>query len=234
MDKRLGWVVLASMLLAVLIAAACQPKPQIAGQMERIGIRCTSGGTCVESWNGSDIVLYSDQGSTQKVLIDGATGAGTWSGGQTVNNWVKVAATPAATATPQVLIQDVGAGVPLEVRNASATPVVVVDGSYNLDVAGSVNYGSNDLYPLGYGSDGYQIVVGSTSITGSANVSHGLGTSVVAAGCTLAQDPGTGVGDGAFCSVAVSGTTVTVKVWQDDFTAATNAATVNWWVVGQP
>lgn len=45
---------------------------------------------------------------------------------------VKVAATPAATATPQFLIQDVGAGNPLEIRNAAGTPQIRIDNAYNL------------------------------------------------------------------------------------------------------
>lgn len=43
--------------------------------VERVGILCaTESGNCVESWNGSDMVGYSDGGSTQTWAIDGATG----------------------------------------------------------------------------------------------------------------------------------------------------------------
>jgi hypothetical protein len=42
---------------------------------KRIGVLCaTEGDNCVESWNGSDIVVYSDQGSSQTFAVDGATG----------------------------------------------------------------------------------------------------------------------------------------------------------------
>jgi hypothetical protein len=42
----------------------------------------------VESWNGSDIVVYSDTGSTQKFLVDGATGNVTVAGGLSVTGGV--------------------------------------------------------------------------------------------------------------------------------------------------
>lgn len=43
--------------------------------VERGGLLCsTEDGPCVESWNGSDIVVYSDTGTTEKFSVDGATG----------------------------------------------------------------------------------------------------------------------------------------------------------------
>jgi len=104
----------------------------------------------------------------------------------------------------------------------------------NVDVTGTLQYGSNNLYPVGYASSGQQLVYGSSSITTTATAAHGL-TTVTWAQCTLAEDPGTGAGDAAVCSVTVVANTVTLKVWQDDFSAATEAdVAVNWLVIGTP
>jgi len=103
-----------------------------------------------------------------------------------------------------------------------------------LDVAGaSLQYGPNNLYPLGVDTSGFEVEWGVDTITGTLAVTHGL-TSPVIAICTLVADPGTGAGDGAFCTATVSGATVTIKVWQDDFTAATVGWAINWVVIGTP
>lgn len=79
---------------------------------------------------------------------------------------------------------------------------------------------------------GQTVKFGSTAVTGTEVVTHGL-TTVTGAVATLGEDPGTDAGDAASVSVAISGTTVTIKCWQDDFTAATAEATVNWIVFGE-
>lgn len=105
----------------------------------------------------------------------------------------------------------------------------------NTDLAGTLQYGSDDLYPVGYGSSGQQLVYGTSSITGTATAVHGL-TTVTFALCVLGEDPTSGSGESAYCTVVVSGNTVTLKAWQDDFvTAATEADTaIQWLVVGAP
>jgi hypothetical protein len=103
-----------------------------------------------------------------------------------------------------------------------------------LDVEGAVNYGSNDLYPLGHSTSGLQAVYGTDTITGTATASHGL-TTVSWAQCTLGQDPSATAGDPAHCTVLASSNVITVSVWQDDFvTAATAGGTVHWLVIGTP
>ena len=62
---------LALLILAVLVLAAFAP----AFSQSATAIICRFESTaCVTSWNGADIVIYSDNGSTQKFLVDGATG----------------------------------------------------------------------------------------------------------------------------------------------------------------
>jgi len=104
-----------------------------------------------------------------------------------------------------------------------------------VDITGTLQYGANDLHPLGHSSSGLQIVYGTSSITGTATAAHGL-TTVTWALCTLGEDPTNGAGDAAYATVAVSGDVVTVKVWQDDFvTAATETGVVvHWLVIGTP
>ena len=93
----------------------------------------------------------------------------------------------------------------------------------------------SDAYPLGYASSGSQLVYGTSTITGTATAAHGL-TTVTFALCTLGEDPTSGAGDGAMCTVTISANVVTLKVWQDDFVTAASEADVDvhWLVVGVP
>jgi hypothetical protein len=105
----------------------------------------------------------------------------------------------------------------------------------NVDMVGTLQYGADDLYPVGFASSGQQAVYGTDAITGTATAAHGL-TTVTFALCALGEDPTSGAGDGAMCTVAVSGNVATLKIWQDDFiTAATETdVVVQWIVVGAP
>jgi hypothetical protein len=55
---------------------------------ERNGVLCTAVpyANCIEIWNGFDFIVYSDEASTQKFLLDGATGTMTLSNGEQINN----------------------------------------------------------------------------------------------------------------------------------------------------
>ena len=103
------------------------------------------------------------------------------------------------------------------------------------DVAGTLQYGADDLYPVGFASSGQQAVYGTDAITGTATAAHGL-TTVTFALCTLGEDPESGAGDGAMCTVSISANVVTLDIWQDDFvTAATETdVVIHWLVVGAP
>ena len=105
----------------------------------------------------------------------------------------------------------------------------------DVDIGGELNFGANDLYPVGYASDGQQIVYGTDTITGTATAAHGL-TTVTLCLCTLNRDPDDDAGDAAMCTTSVSSNVCTVKLWQDDFvTAATEAGvSTHWLVVGAP
>jgi len=98
-----------------------------------------------------------------------------------------------------------------------------------MTLTGALTY-SGGLSPLAYGTAGKTLVVGSNTITGTLAVSHGLSTAIAGAGCSMNADPAAAA---ALCSVTYTGTTVTVKVWKNDFTTAGDVgALVNWWVLG--
>lgn len=65
------------LILSLLLASCATPRALV----NRGALLCaTEAGNCVESWNGSDIIVYSDVGSTQTFLLDGATGNATVGG----------------------------------------------------------------------------------------------------------------------------------------------------------
>lgn len=63
-------------LLLLVSVSACRREVVQPESIERGGILCANiaGANCVESWNGFDLVVYSDEGSTETLAIDGATG----------------------------------------------------------------------------------------------------------------------------------------------------------------
>lgn len=81
-NKKIGQVLSVVIIAAVAILGLFFPltvdvvEQAAEKAVERGSLLCaTEWGNCVESWNGADIAVYSDAGSTQKALIDGATGA---------------------------------------------------------------------------------------------------------------------------------------------------------------
>jgi len=106
----------------------------------------------------------------------------------------------------------------------------------NTDLTGTLVYGADDHYIVGYASSGEQMVWGTESITGTLEVTTGL-TTVTWALCTIGEDPAAGAADHlANCTVAVSGNAVTVQVWENDqITESTETGVVaHWMAVGTP
>lgn len=182
----------------------------------------------IDSLGVSKILDVRDAATPVFSILNGgawtSTGAGTHSSGQTVNNWVIASApTAIATATPAMVVDSLGLSNIFEVRDA-ATPVFAVN-----------NGGAVVGLVLKYGSSGEQLVVGTDQITTTATAAHGL-TTVTFALCTLGEDPTSGANEAAMCTVVVSGNTVTLKIWQDDFVSAATETDVDihWLVVGTP
>lgn len=101
-----------------------------------------------------------------------------------------------------------------------------------LDVAGaSLNYGPNNLYPIGYTDSGFQAKWGSDVITSTANVTHGLTTPVVGL-CTLAGELVDN--EEQKCSLKITGSTVSIYVYKEDGSAGDSGVTVYWYLIGLP
>ena len=92
---------LAFLFLLVGLSVAASPM----AATERISILCaTEWNPCVESHNGADIVVYSDAGTTQKFLVDGATGNTTIAGNLTATG----AFTPSGVLNQAINIENTG------------------------------------------------------------------------------------------------------------------------------
>jgi len=79
-----------------------------------------------------------------------------------------------------------------------------------------------------------KIAGGEGTVTGATlDVVTGLAT-VIAATVTLGEDPGAAAGDVFLVSVTKHATpgTITIAIWQDDATAATEDTTVFWTAIG--
>jgi hypothetical protein len=186
--------------------------------------QCDSGGSMVI---GSGAALVVTPGAT--VSLDNVT-----LGEIVGENLALAVPTAQTTATPGAYINNVMADGNSLLIASAATPVASIDKDGNTDLGGTLQYGASDLYPLGYASSGEQTVATTQDITGTAVVAHGL-TTVTWAVCSLGEDPGTGAGDSAVVSVSIAANVVTVKAWQDDFSAATEVdTTTHCLVVGTP
>jgi hypothetical protein len=151
-----------------------------------------------------------------------STGAGTHSGGQTINNWGVVSApTAIATATPAMVVNSLGVSNILEVRDA-ATPVFTVNNGGG--VSGKVlEYASAD-------SGLYVVKTSALTTTSVTSATHGFTTSVTAYGCSLGEAPKAGF---TTCACSVSSTTVTCAAYVNETTAATATGVLNVWILGK-
>ncbi len=113
---------------------------------------------------------------------------------------------------------------------------IQVESGGTLDVQSGATFNvGTGKYPLLNGSSGKQVVYGSVDITGTTTVATGL-ISVQAAFCTLAEDVSPTVGQGALCSVSISGANVAIKGWQlTSGTASTETnLTIDYLIIGTP
>jgi hypothetical protein len=123
----------------------------------------------------------------------------------------------------------------LVLEQSGGTDKLTVSNDGNTDVAGTLQYGANNLYPVGYASSGQQIVYGTASVTATLAAPHGL-TTVTFCMAQLADDPSASSTDAAYVTTVVSGNVCTIKVWQDDLVSASAEAGSNvlWLVIGAP
>jgi hypothetical protein len=188
--------------------------------------------TITDTLTVSGTVKLGDAGDT--VAIDSsdwdisATGAMTGIGAITADGLVTASGgvavsvpTAAATATPAMLINNIGATNDGLVVAKNGTPV------FKVSNAGAV---TGNL--LRYASSGQQIICGSTTITGTGSLPHALATPQFVQ-LSLAEDV---TGDCARLSYTNASATVTAKCWNSALTpaAATTPVAVNWCVIGTP
>ena len=101
-----------------------------------------------------------------------------------------------------------------------------------LDVAGaSINYGPDNLYPVGSADSGFQMDWGSDVITGSLAVMHNLITPTVGI-CSLSGELVDN--EEQKCSVKINGATVTIYVYKEAGTAGDSGVKVFWMLMGLP
>jgi len=104
-----------------------------------------------------------------------------------------------------------------------------------LEVGGVIEYGTDDLNPVGFASSGQQLVYGSSLLTTSGTLTHGL-TTVTFCMAMLGEDPTSAGTTAAYVTIVVAGNVCTAKVWQDDMVTASDEADVDviWFAVGAP
>ena len=115
----------------------------------------------------------------------------------------------------------------------------------NVSVAGALSVGDavtadsyeigSGRYAVGAGSDGLALYCASETVTGTHVITtstHGM-TDVAAVVVALASEPGVSAGNPFLAHSIYSGTTITLTVIQDDATAATDPATVDFCVIGE-
>lgn len=99
-----------------------------------------------------------------------------------------------------------------------------------LDVASTINYGTNNLYPLGYDIASTALDVGTYTVTDTQAIALSNVTTPTVCLCSLQGDAAAG---NAFCSCNISGATVTLKGWETDASAGTTGVVMQYVVIGQ-
>jgi hypothetical protein len=120
--------------------------------------------------------------------------------------------------------------------DASVTDDLSVGGDIisDIDITGTLQYGSDDLTPLAYDSTTqYEVYVGSAdSVTQTTvtSATHNCATAVDWGICFV-SDPDADAGDPAYCTISISGTDITFQALDDDGDNASTAATKIYYMV---
>lgn len=216
--RILVFLVAFSIALQVFIANYHPAPTVISGQavvnnpLEASTVKCLAGSlNCVEARNGSNIVGYSDNGTTQKFSLDAATGNIVSAGNIEVTGVITtdggyIGITPVATAT-----------------RISALPGLNITTPSALSVAGTPVFWATPQPVLGNETSGQYIKCTNSNVTGSL-------TSTPVSGATPVGNPfvsiGAVTGDAARASGAYSAGTFTISVSNSALTPATNTTPV--------
>jgi hypothetical protein len=116
-------------------------------------------------------------------------------------------------------------------EQSDGTDVGSISNAGALDVASTVNYGSDNLYPLGYASSGYEIECGTTStFTETTTVTASSLTTITVALVTQITTPAS---TAAYLTASDPTTsTVDLNSYESDFTVGTTGITAHYCLVG--
>lgn len=118
-------------------------------------------------------------------------------------------------------------------EQSDGTDVFTITNAGNIEAAGTVEFGSDDNFALGYATSTQELACVSSLITGTAAVAVTGVTTPTFGWATMVTDPGAGAGDPFLVTFdAPTTTTLQVNVWQDDANAATVVATVHVCAIG--
>jgi hypothetical protein len=119
----------------------------------------------------------------------------------------------------------------LVLEQSDGTDVATVSNAGAVDFASTVNYGTDNLYPLGYASSAQQMVCGTSGVfTETSAVAVSGITTITYALVTQITDPAS---TGAFLTVdAPTTSTLTINSWETDATTGTTGVNAYYCVVG--
>lgn len=217
---KFGVTILIPLVLLALLAACAQPTPAPMPVVQSRGLTYLSELQVAGETELNGAVTINNNAVITGTL--GVTGTTTLTGGLAANGGAVVKGpTAAATATPALLINNLGVANDALVVAKAGTPVFKVSNAGL--VTGNV---------LQYGSSGQKVVCNTSTITGTGTLAHGLATPSVVM-VSLAGDAN---GDHARVSSTNASATVTVKTWSSALTPApaTTPVAVDWCVIGTP
>ena len=122
-----------------------------------------------------------------------------------------------------------GTGVVTITDGINVTGTADFDSTVNVD--GLLNYGTNSLYPIGFGTASYAFDVGSYALVTDTQL-VGLTNVTTATNCLVTMST-TPAATNAMCSCSISGGAATIACWESDYTAGTTGALVYYIVTGQ-
>lgn len=155
---KLAILALVAVVLVLVSAPAIWASPAMSGIRGKI--QCfTEDGDCVEGWNGVDIQLYSDAGSTEKFAVEGSLGDVDMSGTMrfapttststgatnvTPAGYTFLEVAPQTTLTITLVTSSAEEGDLLIVANTVSTSTIIVDTGATQG-GGNITLGQDDL-----------------------------------------------------------------------------------------
>lgn len=189
-------------------------------------------GFSIDADSGSNVSL-----SAGDITVEAETGSITIKGDEADAAAVFIDANDAVTSGVNIDVGSVsGLTIDGGLTNIGGGTCATALGDNDLCVAGDIEVDgtivlANTDFPLGYASSGESLIMGSTVITNSGTVSHGLTTpsyGVCSYSGQLTDN------EEQLCSVNISGATVTIYTYKEDGSAGDSGVAIFWMLVGTP